>query len=96
MSFHLKQTKGRFKAVVHSCNSDRLVDHFDEIEEDLRTLSISNGLILLDLYANNGKEKNRFIEVFFDGKNLKDSTTKIAKDLDPETIIQCNKFYCNI
>ncbi|WP_397599200.1 type II toxin-antitoxin system RnlB family antitoxin [Silvanigrella sp.] len=78
MNFQIKQTNGQYKAVVTSLNSDRLVEQFDEIEQNLVNSNISKGLIFLDLTSNNENEKNRYMEIYFDGKKLRDSTIKIA------------------
>ncbi len=78
MSFQIKQTNGQYKAVVISLNSDRLVEQFDEIEEKLIKSKTSKGLIFLDLTSNNGNEKNRFMEIYFDGKKIIDQTIKMA------------------
>ncbi|MBX9838750.1 MAG: type II toxin-antitoxin system RnlB family antitoxin [Silvanigrellaceae bacterium] len=79
MSFQIKQTNGQYKAVITSLNSDRLVEQFDEIEKNLVNSNISKGLIFLDLTSNNGNEKNKYMEIYFDGKKLRDSTIRIAK-----------------
>ncbi|MBX9837661.1 MAG: type II toxin-antitoxin system RnlB family antitoxin [Silvanigrellaceae bacterium] len=96
MGFSLIQTQGRFKAVVLSNGYDRLVECFDEIEDKLVNSNTSKGLILLDMLSCNGNEKNRFMEIFFDGKKLKDSTIKIAlntnysiKNIDNNAIMHC-------
>jgi len=68
MSFQIKQTNGQYKAVITSLNSDRLVEQFDEIEENLVNSNTSKGLIFLDLTSNNGNEKNKYMEIYFDGK----------------------------
>jgi hypothetical protein len=78
MNFQIKQTNGQYKAVVTSLNSDRLVEQFDEIEQNLVNSNISKGLIFLDLTSNNENEKIRYMEIYFDGKKLRDSTIKIA------------------
>ncbi len=93
MNFYIHKLVGKYKAVVLSCGNGKLVDNFEEIERELVGFNVDNGLILFDMAICNDNEKNEFMEIYYDGDLLIDSSILITDNIDPEVLNQYKKFY---
>jgi len=80
------------KAIIIGLSYESPVIYLDNISEELGNKLII-GNIVFDVLLHSGNGKNRFFEIYFDGKNFDDSSTRVIK-LERSTFLR--KKICEI
>lgn len=83
----------KYSAVIYSTSYRSPFDSIGSITEELRINLSEAGFILFDLLLSNGDSFNRFVEAYFDGKEIKRDSISVISINDMKQLKQINSHY---
>jgi len=89
----LYKKNGNYGAIVYSTSYVSPLSELNLIEEELKFNDVVPGFVLFDLLLSNGQSFNRFIEGYFNGKKIEESSLNIASIPKESFVKDINRFY---
>lgn len=83
----------KYSALIYSVSYNNPIEDIKKISADIRTQLNEACYILFDLLLANGDSFNRFVEGYFDGKEIKFDTINVVVLDDREQLETINDYY---
>lgn len=85
----------KYSAIIYSTSFYNPLENVNDISKDLSHNLFNSCFILFDLLLSNGNSFNRFVEVYFNGKEIEKSSIHIVTINNTSNLSYINSHYKN-
>ena len=83
----------KYLAVIYSASYVNPFENIADITKEIQKKYLDTGFVLFDLLLSNGDSFNRFVEAYFDGREIKKDSICVVSLDDTKTLSKINSHY---